>query len=83
MRVSEQDAVLSDCVHEFSCLYNKWTPEYHQRDVTGNCWKEVANKAGLEDGKIPFVIYPKSTPDILKVISSAMTPVYYYFYCNS
>ena len=28
-------------------------------------------------------IYPKSTPDILKVISSATTPVYYYFYCNS
>ena len=28
-------------------------------------------------------IYPKPTPDILKVISSAATPVYYYFYCNS
>ena len=28
-------------------------------------------------------IYPKSKPDILKVISSATTPVYYYFYCNS
>ena len=28
-------------------------------------------------------IYPKSTPDILKAISSAVTPVYYYFYYNS
>ena len=28
-------------------------------------------------------IYPKSTPDILKVISSAGTRVCYYFYCNS
>ena len=73
MRVSEQDVVLSDCVREFPCLYDKRTPEYHQRDVTENCWKEVANKAGLENG----------TPEILKVISSAMTPVYYYFYCNS
>ena len=24
-------------------------------------------------------IYPKSTPDILKVISPATTPIYYYF----
>ena len=44
MRVSEQDVVLSDYVREFSCLYDKRTPEYHPRDVTGNCWKEVANK---------------------------------------
>ena len=28
-------------------------------------------------------IYPKSTPDILKVISFAATRVCYYFYCNS
>ena len=28
-------------------------------------------------------IYPKSTLDILKVISSATTPVYHYFYCHS
>ena len=28
-------------------------------------------------------IYPKSTPDILKVISSGTTPVYYYLCCNS
>ena len=47
MRVSEQDFVLSDCVREFPCLYDKWTPEYRQRDVTGNCWNEVANKAGV------------------------------------
>ena len=39
------------------CLYYKRTPEYHQRDVTGNCWKEVVNKAGLENGKIPFVLF--------------------------
>ena len=57
MRVSEQDIVLSDCVREFPCLYDKRTPEYHQRDVTGNCWKEVANKVGLENGKIPFVFF--------------------------
>ena len=57
MRVSEQDVVSSDCVREFPCLYDKRTPEYHQRDVTGNCWKEVANKAGLENGKIPFVFF--------------------------
>ena len=56
MIVSEQDVVLSDCVREFPCLYDKGTPEYHQRGVTGNCWKEVANKAGLENG----------TPGILK-----------------
>ena len=55
MRVSEQDVVLSDCVRNFPCLYDKRTPKYNQRDVTGNCWKEVANKAGLENGKIPFV----------------------------
>ena len=28
MGVSEQDAVLSDCVREFPCLYDKRTPEY-------------------------------------------------------
>ena len=28
-------------------------------------------------------IYPKYTSEILKIISSTMTPVYYYFYCNS
>ena len=57
MRVSEQDVVLSDCVREFLCLYEKRTPEYHQRDATGNCWKEAANKAGLENDKIPFVLF--------------------------
>ena len=57
MRISEQDVVLSDYVREFPCLYDKRTPKYHQRDVTGNCWKEVANKAGLENGKIPFVLF--------------------------
>ena len=57
MRVSEQDVVLSDCVREFLCLYDKRTPEFHQRHVTGNCWKEVANKAGLENGKIAFVFF--------------------------
>ena len=49
MRISEQDVVLSDCVRKFPCLYDKRTPKYNQRDVTGNCWKEVANKAGLEN----------------------------------
>ena len=58
MRVSEQDVVLSDCVREFLCLYDKQTPEYQQRDVTGNCWKKAANKAGLENGKIAFVFFP-------------------------
>ena len=38
-------------------LYDKRTPEYHQRDVTGNCCKEVANKAGLENGKILFLLF--------------------------
>ena len=57
MRISEQDVVLSDCVREFSCPSDKRTPEHHQRDVTGNCWKEVANKTGLENGKIPFVFF--------------------------
>ena len=57
MTVSEQDVVFSDCVRKFPCLYNKRTLEYHKRDVTGNCWKEVANKAGLENGKIPFVFF--------------------------
>ena len=57
MRFSEQDVVLSDCNHEFPCLYDKRTPEYRQRDVTGNCWKEVANRAGLENGKITFVFF--------------------------
>ena len=57
MRVSEQDVALSDCVHEFPCLYDKRTPEYCQRDVIGNCWKWVENKAGLENGKIPFVFF--------------------------
>ena len=57
MRVSEQGIVLSDCVREFPCIYDKRTPEYHQRDVTGNCWKEVVNEAGLENGKIPFVFF--------------------------
>ena len=57
MRVSEQDIVLSDCVREFPCLSDKRTPEYHQRDVIGNCWNEVTNEAGLENGKIPFVFF--------------------------
>ena len=57
MRIFEQDVVLSDYVREFPCLYDKRTPEYHQRDVTRNCWKEVANEAGLENGKIPFVFF--------------------------
>ena len=57
MRVSEQDIVLSDCIREFPCLYDKRTPEYHQRDVAGNCCKEVANKAGLENGKILFLLF--------------------------
>ena len=56
MRLSEQDVVLSNCVREFPRLYDKRIQEYHQRD-TGNCWKEVANKAGLENGKIPFVFF--------------------------
>ena len=42
---------------EFPCLYDKQTPECHLRDVAGNCWKEVANKAGLENGKIPFLLF--------------------------
>ena len=57
IRVSEQDFVLSDYVREFLCLYDKRTPEYHQRDVTRNCWKEVANKAGLENEKITSVSF--------------------------
>ena len=57
MRVSEQDIVLSVCVREFPCLYDKRTLEYHQKDVTGNCWKEVANKTGLKNGEIPFVFF--------------------------
>ena len=57
MRVSEQGVVLSDCFPECPCLYDKRTPEYHKRDVTGNCWKEVANKAGLENDKIPFLFF--------------------------
>ena len=57
MRVSEQDVVLSDCVPKFPFLYDKWTPEYHQRDVTGNCWKELANKAELENGKISLCFF--------------------------
>ena len=57
MRVSKQDIFLSDCVREFPCLYDEWTREYHQKDVTGNCWKEVANKAGLKNGKIRFVFF--------------------------
>ena len=44
MRISQQDVVLSDFLHEFPCLYDKRAPEYHQRGVTGNRWKEVANK---------------------------------------
>ena len=57
MRVSEQDIVLRVCVREFPCLYDKGTLEYHQKDVTGNCWKEVANKTGLKNGEIPFVFF--------------------------
>ena len=57
MRVSEQDLVLSDCFPECPCLYVKQAPECHKRDVTGNCWKEVANKAGLENDKIVFVFF--------------------------
>ena len=57
MRDSEQDVVLSDCNCELPCLYDKRTPEYNQRDVIGNYWIEVANKAGLENGKIPFVFF--------------------------
>ena len=37
MRVSEQEVVLSDCIRKLPCLYDKQTPEYHQRDVTGSC----------------------------------------------
>ena len=56
MRVSEQDVVLSDCVSEFPCLYDKQKPDYHQRDATGNCWKKVVNKTGLENGNCsPYV----------------------------
>ena len=43
MRVSENDIVLSDCVSDLPCLYDKRGPKYHQRDVTGNCLKKVAN----------------------------------------
>ena len=57
MRVSEQDVLLSYCVCEFPCLYDKQTVEYHQRDVTENCWKEVANKARSESSKIPFEFF--------------------------
>ena len=46
MRVSEQGVVLSDCLRKFPCLYDRQTSEYHQINVTENCWKEVANKAG-------------------------------------
>ena len=44
MRVSEQVIVLSDCFPECPCLYDKRTREYHKRDITGNCWKEVAKQ---------------------------------------
>ena len=60
MRVSEQNIVLSDCVRGFPCLYDKRTPEYYQRDVTGNRWKEVENTAELENDKIPFVFFETS-----------------------
>ena len=60
MRVSEQNIVLSDCVRGFPCLYDKRTPEYYQRDVTGNRWKEVENTAELENDKIPFVFLETS-----------------------
>ena len=60
MRVSEQNIVLSDCVRKFPCLYDKRTPEYYQRDVTGNRWKEVENTAELENDKIPFVFFETS-----------------------
>ena len=57
MRVFDQNVFLSDYVREFPCIYDKQTPEYHQRDVTRNCCKEVANEAGLENDKIPFVFF--------------------------
>ena len=57
MRVSEQDVLLSDCLRKFPCLYDKQTPEYLQKNVAEDCWKEVANKTGLENGKIPFVFF--------------------------
>ena len=28
-----------------------------KRDFTANCWKGMANKAGLENGKIPFLFF--------------------------
>ena len=57
MRVFEQDIFKNDCIREPSCLYDKRILEYHQRGVTGNCWKEVASKAGLANGKISFVFF--------------------------
>ena len=57
MRVFEQDIFLKDYIREPSCLYDKRIPEYHQRDVTGNCRKEVASKAGLANGKISFMFF--------------------------
>ena len=60
MKVTEQEVVSSYCVREFPCLYDKRTPEYHQRDVAENCCKEVVNKTGLENGKIPFVFFHKT-----------------------
>ena len=55
--MSEQVVVLSNYFRVFPCLPDKRTPEYHQRDVTGSCREEVASKAGLENGKMPFVSF--------------------------
>ena len=55
MKVSEQDICLSECVRELPCLYDKAIPEYYQRDVTANCWEEVAEKTGLENRKLSLL----------------------------
>ena len=53
MRVSEQDVVLSDCVREFPCLYDKRTPEFHLK--TGPLHIAAASRKAMK--KLPKVFF--------------------------
>lgn len=46
------DEELSETVRKYPCLYDKSKKGHHDKNMVKNCWREVAEKIGLEDGDV-------------------------------
>ena len=45
------DEELSEAVRQYTCLYDKSRKGHHDKNMVKNCWREIAEKVGIEDGE--------------------------------